>query len=420
MGSLDRGHAADWAARRAGAHRDRRVGGRRSTGRRPGCAGRSPCSTRVAGIRWRPNAARSCWSSATELALPIKVRLEIRAPEELNIGDVGVMEIPARGTRQIQLPANADSSEATSVSIGLATDTDLALGQPITISVHSNAYGKPLFYVTIVARFCWWVWWGAGCGTGSGVSPTRPTPTGPEADDHDRLAASTYEFRRESSEHSGGIDQYRQEDNTDESEPGPPDPDETGPEPADDQPSEDRGDDVTPQRPIPPAGGPGLDPKSSTAGNPDPGRGSRVRGRVRRGTVRPSGTRGFGPAPRATAGPTKPAGPTPSTGPGLSGGTARPPARSAACGRRTGCPAPSADRPPRHARLGAAPDQPPRRPDRLPADPDRTRMQPMRPGPQQIPPGNWQPPPPATTPTPANPRHRRSTAGHRPPHRRHR
>ena len=102
------------------------------------------------------------------------------------------MESPARGTRQIQLPANADSSEATSVSIGLTTATGLALGQPITISVHSNAYGKPLFYTTII-----------GCGATGGaggaavVAPfPGPARSGradrPEADDHDReLAAST-------------------------------------------------------------------------------------------------------------------------------------------------------------------------------------------------------------------------------------
>ncbi|GAB03955.1 hypothetical protein M2359_000324 [Gordonia amarae] len=239
--SPDRDTPADRAA--LGAHRDRWVSAVNSTLTRM----RGSVTMLDPGGRYTLASERSpiLLVVRNELALPIKVRLEIRAPEELNIGDVGVMEIPARGTRQIQLPANADSSEATSVSIGLATDTDLALGQPITISVHSNAYGKPLFYVTIVAavllvglvgRRLWHRFRG---------QPDPADADRPEADDHDReLAASTYEFRRESSEHSGGIDQYRQEDNTDESEPGPPDPDETGPEPADDQPSEDRGDDA--------------------------------------------------------------------------------------------------------------------------------------------------------------------------------
>jgi len=185
-----------------------------------------------------------------DLALPIRVLLKIDAPAELNIGDVGAMEIPARGTRQIQLPANADSSEATSVSIGLTTATGLALGQPITISVHSNAYGKPLFYTTIVAavllvalvaRRLWHRFRG---------QPDPADADRPEADDHDReLAASTYEFRRESSEHTGGPDQYRQDDTPGRAGPEPPGdrpPEDETPEDQtpEDQTSEDRGDDA--------------------------------------------------------------------------------------------------------------------------------------------------------------------------------
>ncbi|WP_375295787.1 DUF6049 family protein [Gordonia westfalica] len=86
-----------------------------------------------------------------DLALPVRARLTTSAPEGIEIGDLGVIEIPARGTRQIQLPTRGESSEAITIDIRLATVTGVPLGQPITLQVHTNAYGKPLFYITIVA-----------------------------------------------------------------------------------------------------------------------------------------------------------------------------------------------------------------------------------------------------------------------------
>ncbi|WP_419773384.1 DUF6049 family protein [Gordonia alkanivorans] len=86
-----------------------------------------------------------------DLALPVRARLTTSAPEGIEIGDLGVIEIPARGTRQIQLPTRGETSEAITIDIRLATVTGVPLGQPITLQVHTNAYGKPLFYITIVA-----------------------------------------------------------------------------------------------------------------------------------------------------------------------------------------------------------------------------------------------------------------------------
>ncbi|ATD72757.1 DUF6049 family protein [Gordonia amicalis] len=86
-----------------------------------------------------------------DLALPVRARLTTSAPEGVEIGDLGVIEIPARGTRQIQLPTRGETSEAITIDIRLATVTGVPLGQPITLQVHTNAYGKPLFYITIVA-----------------------------------------------------------------------------------------------------------------------------------------------------------------------------------------------------------------------------------------------------------------------------
>lgn len=87
-----------------------------------------------------------------ELALPIRVRIETSAPDDFTIDDVGVIEIPARGTRQVQLPAHSERSSSTSVTFTLVSASGVRLGAgPIRLSVNSNAYGKPLFVVTIAA-----------------------------------------------------------------------------------------------------------------------------------------------------------------------------------------------------------------------------------------------------------------------------
>jgi len=87
-----------------------------------------------------------------ELALPVRVRIETAAPLDFTIGDVGIIEIPARGTRQVQFPARSATSESTSVTFTLVSASGVLLGgDPIKLSVNSNAYGKPLFVVTLIA-----------------------------------------------------------------------------------------------------------------------------------------------------------------------------------------------------------------------------------------------------------------------------
>ncbi|WP_226995702.1 hypothetical protein [Gordonia phthalatica] len=85
------------------------------------------------------------------LALPIRVRLDIDAPHTLEIGDLGLFEIPAAGTRQLQIPTHATSSEPATVNISLVTSSDIPLSTPIELSVYANAYGKGLFWITIGA-----------------------------------------------------------------------------------------------------------------------------------------------------------------------------------------------------------------------------------------------------------------------------
>ncbi|MEE4025475.1 hypothetical protein V1Y59_20495 [Gordonia sp. PKS22-38] len=133
-----------------------------------------------------------------DLSLPIRVRIDVDAPPELDVGDLGVIEIPARGTRQIQLPTRAETSEeAITVTIGLTTSSGISVGSPIRLSVNANAYGKPLFWVTIaagvalvllVARRLWHRFRG---------QPDPADQDRPDPDEHDRLLArTTYQERR--------------------------------------------------------------------------------------------------------------------------------------------------------------------------------------------------------------------------------
>ncbi|WP_425705340.1 DUF6049 family protein [Gordonia sp. DT30] len=132
-----------------------------------------------------------------DLSLPIRVNIKTSAPRDLDIGDVGTIEIPARGTRQLQLPTHAQTSEAITVTISIATVTGLPLGSDIRLAVHSNAYGKALFIVTIIAgaalilltaRRLWHRFRG---------EPDPADADRPEAGEQERLlAAATYQQRR--------------------------------------------------------------------------------------------------------------------------------------------------------------------------------------------------------------------------------
>ncbi|MGO3325628.1 DUF6049 family protein [Gordonia sp. (in: high G+C Gram-positive bacteria)] len=125
-----------------------------------------------------------------ELALPIKVSLDITAPSELSVGDVGVVEIPAQGTRQLQLPTHASSSQPATVRIALVTTNNVPLSSPVDLSIYANAYGKALFWITIAAgvilvlltaRRLWHRFRG---------EPDPADEDRPEPDEHERQLAS--------------------------------------------------------------------------------------------------------------------------------------------------------------------------------------------------------------------------------------
>lgn len=182
-----------------------------------------------------------------DLALPIRVRIDVSAPPELDVGDLGVIEIPANGTRQIQFPTRAENSEAITVTIGMSTSSGISLGSPISLSVHANAYGKPLFYVTIIAGIALVLLtarrlWHRFRGQPDPADEDRPDP-----DEHERLlAGSTYQQRRRTlhqEEHRALEDPIlhdrgdHDQGDTDRSDADPADAQEAGPERTDETPT---------------------------------------------------------------------------------------------------------------------------------------------------------------------------------------
>lgn len=85
-----------------------------------------------------------------ELPVPIRVTLRVETPAGMSATDVGVQEIPP-GFLPVKVPVEVNVSQRMAVDVTLHTPDGLPLGDPVRLSVHSNAYGKPLFFITISA-----------------------------------------------------------------------------------------------------------------------------------------------------------------------------------------------------------------------------------------------------------------------------
>ncbi|MFV8309043.1 DUF6049 family protein [Mycobacteroides chelonae] len=85
-----------------------------------------------------------------ELPVPIRVALRVETPAGMSATDVGVQEIPP-GFLPVKVPVEVNVSQRMAVDVTLHTPDGLPLGDPVRLSVHSNAYGKPLFFITIGA-----------------------------------------------------------------------------------------------------------------------------------------------------------------------------------------------------------------------------------------------------------------------------
>ena len=83
-----------------------------------------------------------------DLAVPIRVRLQVDAPPGMTVTDVGEQELPP-GYLPLRVPVELHVSQRVAVDVTLRTAEGLQLGESVRLSVHSNAYGKVLFALTL-------------------------------------------------------------------------------------------------------------------------------------------------------------------------------------------------------------------------------------------------------------------------------
>ncbi|MBB3601061.1 hypothetical protein FHT40_000694 [Mycolicibacterium sp. BK556] len=84
-----------------------------------------------------------------DLAVPIRVRLQVDAPPGMTVTDLGEQEVPP-GYLPLRVPIEVHFTQRVAVDVALRTPDGLQLGEPVRLSVHSNAYGKVLFAITLI------------------------------------------------------------------------------------------------------------------------------------------------------------------------------------------------------------------------------------------------------------------------------
>ncbi|KAA0099756.1 hypothetical protein CIW49_09275 [Mycolicibacterium sp. P1-18] len=85
-----------------------------------------------------------------DLPVPIRVRLDVDAPPGMTVDDMGEIELPP-GFLPLRVPIEVHFTQRVAVDVSLQTAGGLPLGEPVRLSVHSNAYGKVLFFITLSA-----------------------------------------------------------------------------------------------------------------------------------------------------------------------------------------------------------------------------------------------------------------------------
>jgi len=84
-----------------------------------------------------------------DLAVPIRVRLQVDAPPGMTVTDIGEQVLPP-GYLPLRVPVEVHLTQRVAVDITLRTPGGLQLGEQVRLSVHSNAYGKLLFTITLI------------------------------------------------------------------------------------------------------------------------------------------------------------------------------------------------------------------------------------------------------------------------------
>jgi hypothetical protein len=85
-----------------------------------------------------------------DLAVPIRVRLDLAVPPGMTVEDIGEQELPP-GFLPLRVPIEVHFTQRVAVDAYLRTPDGLPLGEPVRLSVNSNAYGKVLFFITLSA-----------------------------------------------------------------------------------------------------------------------------------------------------------------------------------------------------------------------------------------------------------------------------
>jgi hypothetical protein len=66
----------------------------------------------------------------------------------MSVTDMGEIELPP-GYLPLQVPIEVHFTQRVAVDVALRTADGLPLGEPVRLSVHSNAYGQVLFFITL-------------------------------------------------------------------------------------------------------------------------------------------------------------------------------------------------------------------------------------------------------------------------------
>jgi hypothetical protein len=84
------------------------------------------------------------------LAVPIRVRLHLDVPPGMQVTDLGEIELPP-GYLPLRVPIEVNFTQRVAIDVALHTPDGVPLGEPVRMSVHSNAYGQVLFLITLSA-----------------------------------------------------------------------------------------------------------------------------------------------------------------------------------------------------------------------------------------------------------------------------
>ncbi len=84
------------------------------------------------------------------LAVPIRVRLHLDVPPGMTVTDPGEIELPP-GYLPMRVPIEVNFTQRVAIDATLHTPDGVPLGELVRLSVHSNAYGKVLFAITMSA-----------------------------------------------------------------------------------------------------------------------------------------------------------------------------------------------------------------------------------------------------------------------------